>query len=171
MVLVESLFEVSAVMPRVMGEPMVSRALVYRDLPAIFGAYYLQMLRPVMDQTADSHRNDREAHTLCLALDGVIRGEPLRAIMILLGRLKALKSLLVPGTLGWQEAQLHELVASRGSGLLTATDRENATRDLLDQRRMEDFRGRGGPPGNRGAAPPAPRPGGDRGGGGRGGQR
>ena len=75
--------------------------------------------------------------------------------MILLGRLKALKSLLLPGSLGWQEAQLHELVATRGAGLLTASDRENTARDMMDQRRIEDFRGRGLPPKARSGAPAA----------------
>ena len=132
-------------------------------------AYYIQILRPIMEHAPGSQRTDRESRTLCMALDIILQGDPLRSIMILLGRLKALKSLLVPGSQGWQEAQLHERVAARGAGLLTASEMENTARDMMDQRRIEDFRGRGLPPKARGGVPAAgERTGGDRRGAGRG---
>ena len=92
-------------------------------------------------------RNEREARTLVEALDGLVKGEQLPVIMLLLGRLKALSSVvLAEGT--WALAQQHELTRTNATGILTDRDQRHAQRDLRDQQRLEE-RARGAPPAGR----------------------
>ena len=105
---------------------------VYRKLPAIFVSYYTLVLQPILDASGGNARNERETRTICEALDCLLRGEPLDAIMVLLGRLRAIETAVTPEGGGWNIAQHHELIPPRGAGLVTARDRENAARDQRD---------------------------------------
>ena len=103
-------------------------------------------------------RNEREARTLCEILDWAIKGEILKLIMVGLGRLKAIETVVEPGTGGWNVARHHEMIPRPQAGLLTSRDRENVAGDVRDEARVQGQL-RGGqplrsPPGPR---PPAPR--------------
>ena len=90
-------------------------------------------------------RNERECKAMCEARDAVLRGDPLGSLMILLARLNAIETAVSPEGGGWNVARHHELIPPKGSGLVSARDRENAARDQRDVLRTRGQVERAGP--------------------------
>ncbi len=76
-------------------------------------------------------------------LDLLRAGQTLPAIMVLLGRLKAISSVVLTEG-GWAQAQHHEVTRSNRTGILTGRDQRNAQRDHREVQRLAAG-GRGGP--------------------------
>ncbi len=147
LVLVDTLAQMCQALPKSTEEAATTRASIYRRLPSVFLAWFSLTLLPAMKAKPGMLRNEREARTLVEALDGLVKGEQLPVIMLLLGRLKALSSVvLAEGT--WALAQQHELTRTNATGILTDRDQRHAQRDLRDQQRLEE-RARGAPPAGR----------------------
>ena len=153
-VLVESLADISKVLPADRAGARLDRVAIYRQLPAIYVAYFMLVLGPVLRTASGSARNEREARTLCEALDLLIEGKVLPAIMILLSRLKAIEEASNPESGGWAIAQHHELVG-QNTGLVSARDREHAARDQRDVLRTRGQIQRAAPGSDRAAQPAA----------------
>ncbi len=108
LVLVDTLAQMCQALPKSTEEAASTRASVYKKLPSVFLAWFSLTLLPAMQRQKGQQRNEREARTLVEALDGLVKGEQLPVIMLLLGRLKALSAVvLAEGT--WALAQQHEL--------------------------------------------------------------
>ena len=73
---------------------------------------------------------------VCLTLDLLLLGESLHALMVLLGRLKAIRQSAKPGRGGWAVAQYHRVVPFRGAGLLPARDQLQVSRGFRDADRL-----------------------------------
>ena len=129
--LVDSILEISSILPKTGGEA-ITRAAVYRRLPAVYVAYYTQILRPIM-AALPTARNDREARTLCEIMDAGLQGDVMRMLMLSLGRLKALQSSMERDGGGWQVAQNFEMIPPPNASLLSERDRQNVARDYRDQ--------------------------------------
>ena len=128
-VLVDTLFEVATVLPRPVGEAAPSRAVIYKEVPSLFMAYFTQILKPGYEMSGSSPRDEREAQTICQTLDALLNGNLMRPLMILIGRLKALQEARSFHGGGWAIAQHFEVIPQRGSGLVTGKDRQHAMRD------------------------------------------
>ena len=77
------------------------------DTPAVAKGYYLRVLRP---SSGGSLRNQREMHTLCVALDHLGQGRPSFAADLLTRRLMAVEMANRDGN--WDRAQFLELIES-----------------------------------------------------------
>ena len=77
------------------------------DTPAVAKGYYLRVLRP---SSGGSLRNQREMHTLCVALDHLGQGRPSFAADLLTRRLMAVEMANRGGN--WDRAQFLELIES-----------------------------------------------------------
>ena len=121
----------------------MNRAQIFRLLPSILMAWFQIILYPAMQRMDGQQRNERESRTLVEAIDGLLRGDVLPVIVLLLGRLKAIASVVLQEG-SWALAQNHEVVRSNQTGLLTERDLRNAQRDLRDQQRLAAG-GRGAP--------------------------
>ena len=126
-------------LPRTSAEATLSRAQVYKTLPAVFVSWFMLVLQRALARMQHGTRNEREARTIVGTLDHLMTGESLPAIMLLLGRLKALTSVTM-GEGSWKEAQHYEMVRTNATGILTARDQRNAQRDL---REAQSLQGRG----------------------------
>ena len=147
LVLVDTLAQMCQAPPKSTEEAATTRASIYRRLPSVFLAWFSLTLLPAMKAKPGMLRNESESRTLVEALDGLVKGEQLPVFMPLLGRLKALSSVvLAEGT--WALAQQHELTRTNATGILTDRDQRHAQRDLRDQQRLEE-RARGAPPAGR----------------------
>ncbi len=143
LVLVDTLTQMCQALPKSTEEASSTRANVYRKLPSVFLAWFSLTLLPAVKTQKGMHRNEREARTLVEALDGLVKGEQLPVIMLLLGRLKTLSAVvLAEGS--WALAQQHELTKTNVTGILTDRDQRHAQRDLRDQQRLSK-RARGAP--------------------------
>jgi hypothetical protein len=84
------------------------------------------------------------------ACDTLLKGNVLGALVILIGRLRALTAVVIPEGQagGWSVAQHYEVISSSQTGLLTQRDRTNALRDQRDAARAQALapRGRGEQP-------------------------
>ena len=130
-VLVESLLETSRTLPRAAGEAACQQAEIFRKLPSVYVAHFRNVLQPALDGGGPSERrNRRELETLSEAMDLILDGEPLRCLMVLLGRRKAVVHASVGGG-SWQSAPFLEVLPPPGSAL-NARDRGNASKDLRD---------------------------------------
>ena len=154
LVLVDTLTEMSRLLPRATVGASLDRAEVFKTVPPLFVAYFKLILEGQL-QGSQMQRNEREARTLCEILDWAIKGETLKLIMVGLGRLKAIETVVEPGTGGWNVARHHEMIPRPQAGLLTSRDRENVARDVRDEARVQGQL-RGGQPLR--ATPPGPRP-------------
>ena len=116
----------------------MNRADIYRELPPLFLAWFSLILRPAL-QAGNNRHNEREARTIVEVSDLLLRGDVLGALVVLIGRLRALTSVIIPEgqTGGWAVAQHYEVLASSASGLLTQRDRANALRDQRDHQRAQ----------------------------------
>ena len=99
-------------------------AVAVRKLPAIFVSYYTLVLQPILVASSESPRNERVARTICEVLDWLLRGEPLEAIVVLLGFLRTIEGAATPEGSGRNVAQHHELIPPSRS-----ETRETAARD------------------------------------------
>ncbi len=143
LVLVDTLTQMCQALPKSTEEAASTRASVYRKLPSVFLAWFSLTLLPAMKAKSGMARNEREARTLVEALDALVKGEQLSVIMLLLGRLKALSSVvLAEGSRAL--AQQHELTKTNVTGILTDRDQRHAQRDLRDQQRLAE-RAQGAP--------------------------
>ena len=143
LVFVDTLAQMCQALPKSTEEAASTRASVYKKLPSVFLAWFSLTLLPAMQRQKGQQRNEREAWTLVEALDGLVKGEQLPVIMLLLGRLKALSAVvLAEGS--WALAQQHELTKTNVTGILTDRDQRHAQRDLRDQQRLTE-RARGAP--------------------------
>ncbi len=95
LVLVDTLAQMCQALPKSTEEAASTRASIYRKLPSVFLAWFSLTLLPAMKAKPGMLRNEREARTLVEALDGLVKGEQLPVIMLLLGRLKALSSVVL----------------------------------------------------------------------------
>ena len=81
-------------------------AVAVRKLPAIFVSYYTLVLQPILVASSESPRNERVARTICEVLDWLLRGEPLEAIVVLLGLLRTIEGAATPEGSGRNVAHL-----------------------------------------------------------------
>ena len=135
-VLLASMHEISGVMVKTSLEPEPTLSGLFKSLPAVYMPYFTQILRSTLEASGGGPRAEREALTLCSSLDLLLMGKTLRAIMVLLGRLKAIRQSAKPGGGGWAVAQYHEVVPFRDAGLLTARDQLHVSRDFRDAERL-----------------------------------
>ena len=94
-----------------------------------------------------NRHNKREARTIVEVCDLLLKGQTLSALVVLIGRLRALTAVVMPEgqTGGWSVAQHYEILQSSQTGLLTNRDRRNALLDQRDAQRalsLVDRRGR-----------------------------
>ncbi len=145
-VLVDTLSEIASVLPRPVGEAIPSKAVLYKQVPALFMSFFAQVLKPTFEATGGSARDEREAMTICQTIDSLLIGETMRALMVQIGRLKALKE-SKSSSGGWTVAQHFEVIPTRSSGLTSGRDRHNAMRDHREASRLQlSLSGRGLPP-------------------------
>ena len=109
----------------------------------MFVPYFMLVLDKKLQGT-HMQRNEREARTLCELLDALLEGRTMQAIMLALGRLKAVEASLSPESGGWSTARQLELAARPGQGLVSSRDRQLASRDTRDEARGLARPGRGG---------------------------
>jgi len=145
LVLVETLVEISRVLPRTSPGATVSVAEMFKTLPSIFLPWFTLVLLPAINSQPGGQRSEREARTIVEVLDLLVAGNTLPAILILLGRLKAITSVTQADNGGWDLAKQHELVQSSGMGLLSQRDRQNAVLDFKLERRFREDTKRGAP--------------------------
>ena len=147
LVLVDTLYQMSRVLPRSSAEASFTRAEVFRRLPPIFTPWYELKMSRLLASGNGNLRTEREARTLVEIGDALLSGMPLPALMLVLGRLKALVEAHTPGSGGWSAAQHYELAETSGTGILSPRDRALAQRDQRDAQRLA--RGGGLPPRDR----------------------
>ena len=134
-VLVESLLETSRTLPRAAGEAACQQAEIFRKLPPVYVAHFRNVLQPALEGGGPSERrNRRELETLSEAMDLILDGEPLKCLMVLLGRRKAVVHASVGGG-SWQSAPFLEVLPPPGAAL-NARDRGNASKDLRDSLKL-----------------------------------
>ena len=108
----------------------------YKMHPPLYVAHYRNVVRPMLGSAGNAGTRDaREVESLSEAMDAVIDGEPLRALMILLGRRKAVFAARTSEG-GWGVARYHEVLPD-GATVLTARDRENASKDARMQQSLD----------------------------------
>ena len=135
--LVDSLADLCAVLPAsTPGAVSASggRLMVAQKLPSLFVAYHTIILSRRFTDRAHA-RSERETRTLCEVLDLLLAGKTMQAIMVTLGRLKAVESSLDADGGGWQVARQMELTARPDQGLVSSRDRALAQRDSRDEQR------------------------------------
>ena len=134
-VLVQSLAEISRLLPSTTPGARLSTAQISRSLPALYVPYMVSILERRLSLTRQGPQKERECRTLCEMLDCLLRGDTLGSMMIGLGRLKAVEHALSPDHGGWNVASHMELAPAAESGLVTSQDRAAAARDQRDFQR------------------------------------
>ena len=129
-------------------------AEVYRKLPAMYSSWHSLRLEPRLKEANLWPRNLQESKTLVNIADELLVGNLLTALMIVIGRLKAITEVATPESGGWSAAPHMELVRTEDLGMLTARDRELANMDQRDSLRLRPTPAaasetRGRPPGRR----------------------
>ena len=141
LVLVEALTDVCRGLPRAAEGGTMTKADVFKKLPAVFTAWHDLRLAPVLrNQSGGGARSLRESRTLVEIADALITGDQLQGLMLTLGRLKAITEVANPTSSGWAVARHHEITAPDGVGLLSARDRQNAARDQREELRISTGR-------------------------------
>jgi hypothetical protein len=143
-VLVETLEEITRSLPRSCEGASMTRAELYRKLPAVMTAWFSLKLEDKLRGQGGSLRSLREAKTLVEVADDLLLGQSLPCLMKVLGRLKALTETTTGRS--WEVAQHHELVETENAGMLTRRDRENAAKSIRAQQKLS-VGGRGAPMG------------------------
>ncbi len=118
----------------------MTRAEVFRQLPPVFIAWFTLILLPALRQQANNNKhNEREARTIVEVCDTLLKGDVINALMILIGRLRAVTSVVTSdgANTGWAVAQHFEVLQTTANGLLTQRDRANALRDQRDVLRSQ----------------------------------
>ena len=122
-------------------------------MPSLFTSWFTLRLEPPLRGSNLGPRNLEEAKLLTEVTDLLLGGHVLPAIMILIGRLKALAEVASPDSAGWNVARHHQLTRTDDMGLLTQRDRAHAARDSRDEMRLLGYV-RGAPlPGGGGQRP------------------
>ena len=134
-VLVQSLAEISRLLPSTTPGARLSTAQISRSLPALYVPFMVSILERRLSLTWQGPQKERECRTLCEMLDCLLRGDTLGSMMIGLGRLKAIEHALSPDHGGWNVASHMELAPAAESGLVTSQDRAAAARDQRDHQR------------------------------------
>ena len=111
---------------------------MFRELPSIYEAHYEILVKRHTDNDPGSRRTARELMTLSRAMDQILRGEALEALMTLLGRHKALRSVLDTSGGGWNVARHHEVLPPE-EALVGHRDRLRAARDQRDLVKTENM--------------------------------
>ncbi len=134
----------SRVLPRTSVEATYFRAEIFKKLPPLFTPWFeLKMLKLIHSGSANVP-TERDARTLVEIADALLLGLTMPAMMLVMGRLKALTDANTAGSGGWSSAQHYELTGTSGVGILSQRDRANARRDQRDAQRVT--RGAGMPP-------------------------
>ena len=122
----------------------MNRADVYRQLPPLFLSWFQLILGPAL-RAGNNRHNEREARTIVEVCDTLLRKDTSGALVILIGRLRALTSIIIPeGAAGGRSVAQHfEELQMSSSGLLTQRDRANALRDQRDFLRAQALHPRG----------------------------
>ncbi len=143
-VLVESPLDTAKALPRSAGEGPWQQAEVYRKLPPLYSVHFKNVLKPLLEgEGGQGTRDSREVETVSETMDALLDGEPMKALMVLLGRRKAILASRSSEGGGWSVARYHEYLPMPGA-FLTARDRENATKDFKhDLRLRHSLPGRG----------------------------
>ena len=112
----------------------MTRSDVYKTLPAVFTTWFSLILMSALRNQQGGKHNEREARTIVEVCDALLEGDTVLAFMLLLGRLRAITSVVIPegSQGGWAVAQQYEILRTSNSGLLSARDRDNAQRDHRD---------------------------------------
>ncbi len=134
MVLIETLEEITRGLPRTCEGATMSRADLYRTLPAVLTPWFSTKMEAQLRTQAGSLRNMRELRTMVEVGDDVLLGQAMPALMKIIGRVKALAEITSGRT--WEVAQHHELVETDGMGLLTRRGRQNAASSQREARRL-----------------------------------
>ena len=143
----DSLASMCQSLPRTSAAAQQNRATIFRDLTPVFRTWYSLVLLPALRAGGNaSKHSEREGCTLVESCDLLLKGETLTALVAMIGRLKALTSVVIPEgqTGGWNTAQHFEVVSSSQTGLLTQRDRTNALRDQRDALRAQGLAPRRG---------------------------
>ena len=117
-----------------------------KELPAVMGAWYALKLEPKeLGPVGQIVRS--EVKILAEIADALLVGDPTRASVVAVRRLKALSQSLSPNQGGWSVARHHELVDQDELGLLTNADRRRAVHDQKELAGLsysgKDWKGRG----------------------------
>ncbi len=134
MVLIETLEEITRSLPRTCEGANMTRADLYRALPAVLTAWFSTKLEAQLRGHSGSLRTLRELRTLVEVADDILVGHSMPALMKLIGRIKALAETSTGRT--WEVAQHHELVETDGLGLITRRDRQNAAASQREAQRL-----------------------------------
>ena len=134
MVLIDTMSSMSRALPRSAEGASLDRSDLFKRLPPIFVAWFTLVLEPHLRQE-NLKRNVCEGRTLSELMDCLLTGDIMQAMMIILGRLKALTQASMPDGGGWQMARHHEMVQPDPFGILTRQDRANAARDQREEQR------------------------------------
>ena len=136
MVLVETILGMARSLPQSHEGARFSEIEIYKRLPSLFTSWNTLLLEPKFRELNHGPRNGQESRTLSDVADLLLTGSLLPALMIILGRLKALAEVAAPESSGWTVARHHELIRVDDMGILTRRDRENAVLDQRDSNRM-----------------------------------
>ena len=101
---------------------------IFKKLPAVLGAWYSVKLEPKA-RALGGKAVQREAKTLAEVADALLGGDPLRATIVAVQRLKALPQSMSLDQGGWAVARHHELVDQDELGFLPNADRRRTVRD------------------------------------------
>ena len=89
LVLVDTLTEMSRLLPRAAVGASLGRAEVFKAVPPLFVTYF-ELILGTHPQGNQLQRNEREARTLCMVLDWTLNGETLKLMTAALGRLEVI---------------------------------------------------------------------------------
>ena len=89
----------------------MNRADIFRELPPLFLAWYALILNPAL-RAGNNRHNEREARTIVEVCDTLLKGDVLSALVLLIGRLRALTAVVIPDgqTGGWAVAQHYDVL-------------------------------------------------------------
>ena len=135
MVLIETLEEITRSLPRTCEGANMTRADLYRALPAVLTAWFSTKMEAQLRGNSGTLRTLREMRTLVEVVDDILVGHSMPALMKLIGRIKALAEVCATGRT-WEVAQHHELVETDGLGLITRRDRQNAAASQREAQRL-----------------------------------
>ena len=150
LVLVDTLTEMSRLLPRAAVGASLGRAEVFKAVPPLFVTYF-ELILETHPQGNQLQRNEREARTLCMVLDWTLNGETLKLMMVALGRLEVIVTVIELGASGgdrdgdrdgdasgWSVARHHVLTPwAQSAAMLTSRVRENVAREVRDKARTQ----------------------------------
>ena len=90
LVLIDTMAVLASDMPPASAEASFDRRYLYQKLPPLFMPWFRLSWMPAVGNDSRLQGKDQEVHTLCKSMDKMLKGETLPALMVMLGRLKAL---------------------------------------------------------------------------------